>query len=41
LRPKLEIKDFEKLLTISNEVFHAFDEIQRSNLVKQFTTQSQ
>jgi hypothetical protein len=37
LRPKLEIKDFEKLLTITNEVFYKFDETQRSNLVAQFT----
>ncbi|HZL13094.1 MAG TPA: hypothetical protein VFC85_03025 [Verrucomicrobiae bacterium] len=36
LRPKLEIKNTEKLLTISNEVFYKFDEAQKSNLIKQF-----
>jgi hypothetical protein len=36
LSPKLEIKDVEKLLTISNQVFHTFDETQKSNLVKEF-----
>jgi len=36
LRPKLEIKDAEKLLTITNEAFYKFDEIQRSNLVREF-----
>jgi hypothetical protein len=36
LRPKLEVKDAEKLLTITNEEFDKFDEKQRSNLVKQF-----
>jgi hypothetical protein len=33
---KLKIKDFEKLLTITDETFYKFDELQRSNLVKQF-----
>jgi len=37
LRPKLEIKNAEQLLTISNEVFNAFDETQKSNLVGQFS----
>jgi hypothetical protein len=36
LRPKLAVKNSEQLLTITNEVFYKFDEIQRSNLVKQF-----
>lgn len=36
LHPKLEVKDFEKLLFISNEDFEKFDDLQRSNLVKQF-----
>ncbi len=36
LRPKLEIKDFEKLLAITNAVFYQFDDSQRSNLVRQF-----
>lgn len=36
LRPKLEIKDFEKLLAISNSTFLQFSDMQRSNLVKQF-----
>jgi hypothetical protein len=36
LRPKLTIKDYEELLTITNETFYKFDEMQRSNLVKQF-----
>ena len=36
LRPKLEIKDFEKLLTITNTAFYQFDDTQRSNLVRQF-----
>jgi hypothetical protein len=40
LRPKLEIKDAEKLLTISNEVFYKFDEMQKSNLVEQFGIKS-
>ena len=35
LRPKLEVKDPEKLLTITDEAFYKFDEMQRSNLVKQ------
>ena len=38
LRPKLEIKNFEKLLTVSDEVFRQFDEKQRSNLVNQFAS---
>jgi hypothetical protein len=36
LRPKLAIKDFEKLLAITNTVFDQFDDAQRSNLVGQF-----
>ena len=40
LRPKLEIKDAEKLLTISNEVFYKFDEMQKSDLVEQFGIKS-
>ncbi len=36
LRPKLEIKDFEQLLVITNETFYRFDRLQKSNLVKQF-----
>jgi hypothetical protein len=39
LLPKLEIKDAEKLLTISNEMFYKFDEMQKSNLVKEFAPQ--
>jgi hypothetical protein len=39
LRPKLEIKNYEGLLTITNEAFYKFDEMQRSNLIKQFTLQ--
>lgn len=34
--PKLAVKDPEKLLTITNEVFYKFDEIQKNNLVKEF-----
>lgn len=40
LRPKLEVKDVEKLLTISNAVFYKFDEMQKSNLVEQFGMKS-
>lgn len=40
LRPKIEIKDAERLLTISNEVFHTFDDMHRSNLVEQFGIKS-
>lgn len=40
LRPKLEIKNAETLLTISNEVFYKFDEMQKSNLVEQFGMKS-
>lgn len=40
LRPKLEIKDAEKLLTISNEVFYKFNEMQKSNFIEQFTPKS-
>jgi len=36
LRPKLEIKVFERLLAITNEAFYRFDALQKSNLVKQF-----
>ena len=36
LRSKLEIKDFEKLLAITNAKFYQFDDAQRSNLVRQF-----
>ncbi len=36
LRPKLEIKDFEKLLAIANAEFNQFDDTQRNNLIKQF-----
>lgn len=36
LHPKLEIKDFEKLLAITNAVFYQFDDTQRSNLLRQF-----
>jgi hypothetical protein len=36
LRPKLAVKDPEELLTITNEAFYNLDEVQRSNLVKQF-----
>ncbi len=36
LRPKLEIKDFEKLLAITDAKFYQFDDTQRSNLVRQF-----
>jgi hypothetical protein len=36
LRPKLEIKDFEKLLAITNAAFYQFDDTRRSNLVRQF-----
>jgi hypothetical protein len=36
LRPKLEIEDFEKLLSVSDEVFHQFDGRRRRNLVNQF-----
>ncbi len=36
LQPKLEIKDFEQLLAITNETFYRFDALQKSNLVKQF-----
>jgi hypothetical protein len=36
LRPKLEIKDYDKLLSISNSVFSQYDESQRNNLVMQF-----
>jgi hypothetical protein len=36
LRPTLEIKEFEKLLAITDAVFYQFDDSQRSNLVSQF-----
>jgi hypothetical protein len=36
LRPKLEIKDYDKLLSISNSVFSQYDESQRNDLVRQF-----
>jgi len=36
LGPKLEVKDFENLLTISNAQFYKFDNMQRSNLIMQF-----
>lgn len=37
LRPKLEIENSEQLLAISDTEFNSFDEMQRNNLVKQFT----
>jgi len=37
LLPKLEIEDLEKLLNIPDEEFHQYDDLQRSNLVSQFT----
>ena len=37
LQPKLEIKDAEQLLTISNDVFYKFNEMQKSNLIKEFS----
>jgi hypothetical protein len=37
LRPKLEIKDYDKLLSISNSVFSQYDESQRNDLIKQFS----
>jgi hypothetical protein len=35
LRPKLEVKDYDKLLSISNSVFSQYDESQRNDLVRQ------
>ena len=37
LRPRIQIKDAEKLLAISDEEFRKLDALQRSNLVVQFT----
>lgn len=37
LRPKLAVKDPDKLLSISNSVFYQFNDLQRSNLVEQFS----
>lgn len=36
LRPKLEIKDFEKLLAIPDSDFKQYTQAQRDGLVKQF-----
>jgi hypothetical protein len=40
LRPKLEVKNFEKLLKITNAQFYKFDDMQRNNLVMQFESGS-
>lgn len=40
LRPKLEVKDFEKLLAITNAQFYKFNDTQQSNLVRQFESGS-
>ncbi len=37
LRPRIQIKDAEKLLSISDEEFRRFDALQRSNLVVEFS----
>jgi hypothetical protein len=37
LRPKLEVKDIESLLAIPNSAFYKFGDLQRSNLVRQFS----
>jgi hypothetical protein len=38
LRPKLAVKDYERLLEITDEDFQKFDPLQRENLVKRFST---
>jgi hypothetical protein len=37
LQPKLAVKDYEKLLAITDAEFSQYDATQRSNLVAQFT----
>jgi len=37
LLPKLKIEDSDKLLDIPDEEFYQYDDLQRSNLVSQFT----
>ena len=39
LRPKLAVKDFEKLLAVSNESFKNYGDMERRNLVAQFANQ--
>lgn len=41
LRPRIQIKDAEKLLSIPDEEFRSFDAVQRSNLVAQFTARGE